>query len=75
MGRPRELSDEERRRLLAEGYEPVEMWVLDTKNSKVLEEIRQEARLIAEADRREGIDAALEAFAADILARERDYEW
>jgi hypothetical protein len=76
MARPaRRLSEEERRALRDQGYRPVEIWVPDLDNPKVVAEIREEARRIAEADRREGMDKVLEAYAAELIGREPDYEW
>jgi hypothetical protein len=69
------LSEEERQRLYAEGYRSVEIWVFDLNDPQLVAEIQAEARLIAEADRRTGMDKVLDAFAADLLAHEPDYEW
>ena len=71
----RQLTDEERQALRDQGYRPVEVWVLDLDNPKIVAELREEARRIAEADRRTGMDKVLEAYAADLLAHEPDYEW
>jgi hypothetical protein len=71
----RKMTPEERQALLDQGYRPVEIWVPDLKNPKVIAEIREEAHRIAEADRREGMDQVLEAYAADLIGREPDYEW
>jgi hypothetical protein len=54
MGLPRELTEEERAKLIADGYKPVEMWVLDLDNPEVLERIRKECEAIRESDRRNG---------------------
>jgi hypothetical protein len=76
MVRPaRRLSEDERRALREQGLRPVEVWVPDLNNPKVVAELREEARRIAEADRREGMDRVLEAYAADLIAGEPDYEW
>jgi hypothetical protein len=76
MTRPvRRLSEDERRALRDQGYRPIEIWVPDLDDPKVLAELREEARRIAEADRREGMDKILEAYAADLIAGEPDYEW
>jgi hypothetical protein len=69
------LTPKERQALVDQGYRPVEIWVPDLDNPKVIAEIREEARRIAEADRREKMDQVLEAYAADLIAREPDYEW
>jgi hypothetical protein len=71
----RKLTDEERRALREQGYRPVEIWVPDLDDPKTIAELREEARQIAESDRRTGMDKVLEAYAADLLAHEPDYEW
>ena len=75
MGVQRPLTNEQRQKLLAEGYKPVEVWVLDMENPRVREEIKAEVRLIAEADRTSGSAKELEAYADQLLAEEPDYEW
>lgn len=54
MGRPRELTEEERTELLAKGYRPVEMWVPDLAKSEVRERLGRELKAIREADIRTG---------------------
>ena len=61
MGRPKELSEEERQELLAKGYRPVEIWVPDLDNPKMLEELKRQAKAVAEADEKDGIFEWLEA--------------
>ena len=55
MGRPRDLTDEERAELIAKGFKPVEMWVPDWDNPKMVEQLRREAKAIAEADEKDDI--------------------
>ncbi|MFN3321049.1 MAG: antitoxin MazE-like protein [Allorhizobium sp.] len=50
MGRPRELSQEERADLLRRGYRPIEIWVPDLDNETIRAQLAEEARRIAEAD-------------------------
>ncbi|MDP3898527.1 MAG: DUF3018 family protein [Mesorhizobium sp.] len=54
MGRPRELTDEERAELLARGYRPVEMWVPDLSKAEVRDRLGLELKAIREADVRTG---------------------
>lgn len=54
MGRPRELTDEQRRDLIAKGYRPLEVWVIDRDNPVYREEAARQARSAAEADLRDG---------------------
>ncbi|KQS72400.1 hypothetical protein ASG39_01055 [Rhizobium sp. Leaf371] len=49
MGRPRELSPEERADLISRGYRPVEIWIPDTDDKMFQEQLQQEARQIAVA--------------------------
>jgi hypothetical protein len=55
MGRPRELSPEEREDLLRRGYKPVEIWVPDLENEVVRAQLAEEARRVAEADERDDV--------------------
>ena len=50
MGRPRELSPEERADLLRRGYRPVEVWVPDVDPENLRARLQEEARQIAMAD-------------------------
>lgn len=50
MGRPRELSPEERDDLLRRGYRPIEIGVPDLDNETMRAQLAEEARRIAEAD-------------------------
>lgn len=54
MGRPRELTEEERAELLAKGYRPVEMWVPDLSKAEVRLRLGSELKAIREADMRSG---------------------
>ena len=71
----RKLTEEERQALRDQGYRPVEMWVLNLDDPKIVAELREEARRIAASDRSSGMNEVLEAHAADLLADEPDYEW
>jgi hypothetical protein len=50
MGRPRELTEEERAELAAAGYRPVEVWVPDVASAAYLAEADRQARAAANAD-------------------------
>ncbi|MGE8104935.1 antitoxin MazE-like protein [Allorhizobium sp. NPDC080224] len=60
MGRPRELSPEERADLLRRGYRPVEIWVPDLENETIRAQLAEEARRVAEADERDDVTDWLE---------------
>jgi hypothetical protein len=66
MGRPRELTEEERQKLIADGYRPVEVWVLDMENPDVIERIRRECEMIRESDRRNGELEYLDEVVSDL---------
>ena len=46
MGRPKELTDEERAALLSEGLNPVEVWLPDIWSDEVWEQVYQDCKLI-----------------------------
>lgn len=54
MGRPKELTDEERAELIAKGYRPVEMWIPDLSKAEVRERLNRELQAVREADIRTG---------------------
>jgi hypothetical protein len=66
MGRPRELTDEERAELIAKGYRPVEVWVPDMTDPAVLAQADAEAKRIAKADQEEDIMDWIEAVQKDM---------
>jgi hypothetical protein len=66
MGRPKELSEEERAELLAKGYRPVEVWVPDIWSDDFWKQMDEDCRLIREADVRENMPEVLDAFARDL---------
>ena len=66
MGRPRELTAEERRQLISEGYKPVEIWVPDLSDPEMLARAEAEAKRIAKADQDEDIVDWIEAVQHDM---------
>jgi len=61
MGRPTDLSQEERSDLMRRGYRPIEIWVPDLDSETLRTQLQQEAQRIAEADAKEGIMDWIEA--------------
>ncbi len=55
MGRPRELSPEEREDLLRRGYRPVEIWVPNISSEAYKAEAARQTKAAVEADRQAGI--------------------
>ena len=66
MGRPKELTEEERAELLSRGLRPFEVWLPDVNSAEFWKQIEEDCRLIREADRRENMDAVLDAFAREV---------
>ncbi|HET7412879.1 MAG TPA: antitoxin MazE-like protein [Pararhizobium sp.] len=66
MGRPRELTEEERTDLLAKGYKPVEVWVPDWSSLEFKRELERMCEDIRESDRRLHMNEVLEAFIEDV---------
>lgn len=66
MGRPKELTEEERAKLIAEGYRPVEVWVPDWNSPMFLERLRRECEAINESDRRSGELQRLDELSSDL---------
>ncbi|CDN48937.1 MULTISPECIES: antitoxin MazE-like protein [Alphaproteobacteria] len=61
MGRPREISPEERAELIRQGYRPIEIWVPDLTHEAFRRQAEEEMRRIAEADAKEDIEDWIEA--------------
>lgn len=55
MGRPLEMTPEERATLIRQGYKPIEIWVPDIENETYRKEAARQAEAAVEADRRAGI--------------------
>ena len=66
MGRPREVTEEERAELINEGCRPVEVWVPDLTDASVLARATEEARRIPKADQEEDILDWIEAVQKDM---------
>ena len=66
MGRPKEMSEEEKRELASKGYRPVEVWVPDLSNPAIRALAEAEAKRIAAADQEEDIMDWIEAVQQDM---------
>jgi len=64
MGRPREISPEERAELIRQGYRPIEVWVPDTTSETYRKEAARQARAAVDADRQAGIVELVDESAA-----------
>ncbi|SIQ29926.1 Protein of unknown function [Rhizobium sp. RU33A] len=61
MGRPRELSQEERADLLRRGYRAIELWVPDLDNETMRAQLEEEARRIAEGEDQDDVTDWIQA--------------
>ncbi len=61
MGRPREISPEERADLIRRGYRPAEIWVPDLTSATFHRQVELEAQRIAEADAQDDVTGWIEA--------------
>ncbi|MFN3635333.1 MAG: antitoxin MazE-like protein [Rhizobium rhizophilum] len=61
MGRPRELSQEERADLQRRGYRPIELWVPDLDNETMRAQLEEEARRIAEGEDQDDVTDWIQA--------------
>ncbi len=61
MGRPREISPEERADLIRRGYRPAEIWVPDLTSATFRRQVELEAQRIAEAHAQDDVTGWIEA--------------
>lgn len=61
MGRPREISAEERADLIRQGYRPVEIWVPDMTSEIFRTQVQEEMRRIAVADTTDDVSEWIDA--------------
>jgi hypothetical protein len=66
MGRPKELTEEERQELLARGLRPFEVWLPDVNSAEFWEQLAREGEAVRESDRREQMEKVLDAFVEDL---------
>jgi hypothetical protein len=65
MGRPTELTEEERAKLIAEGFKPIEVWVRDVSSEAYKAEARRQAERAAAADVEDRVMEWIEAVSAE----------
>ncbi|TNM62811.1 antitoxin MazE-like protein [Aliirhizobium smilacinae] len=65
MGRPRELTQDERADLIRRGYRPVEIWVPDGASEAYRQDAARQAQASVEADRRAGLTELVDPGAAE----------
>ncbi|MEC5291054.1 antitoxin MazE-like protein [Aurantimonas sp. C2-6-R+9] len=66
MGRPKELTEEQRADLRARGFVPVEVWVPDWDSPEFKEQLKRDCDAINAADRRSGEINCLSEEVADL---------
>jgi hypothetical protein len=66
MGRPQELTEEQKQELLARGLRPFEVWLPDVWSDEFWKQMEEDCRLIRESDKRENMDKVLDAFAKEV---------
>ncbi|MDQ6433406.1 DUF3018 family protein [Mesorhizobium sp. LHD-90] len=67
MGRPRELTDEERAELIAKGYRPVEVWVPDIWSDEVWNQAFKDCDLIRASEERADVNLWVEGAARETM--------
>lgn len=67
MGKPRELTGDERAELFARGYRPIEVWIAPNEGSDFWEEVEAECREIGNADENAEIDLFTEQSIQDVF--------
>jgi hypothetical protein len=67
MGRPKELTEEDRARLRAEGYKPVEIWVPETASAALWEQVYRDCELIRNSEERADVNLWVEEAARESM--------
>ncbi len=65
MGRPRELTQEERQKLIEDGYRPIEAWVRDPSDESYRAEADRQAKSAAHADVEDRVMEWIEAVSTE----------
>jgi hypothetical protein len=67
MGRPGELTDVARQKLLAEGYRPVEVWVPDIWSDDVWQQVYRDCDLISSSEEEADVNLWVEEGAREAM--------
>jgi hypothetical protein len=67
MGRPKELTGEERAALLAQGLKPVEVWLPDIWSDEVWEQVYKDCELIRSSEERADVNLWVEEAARETM--------
>ncbi|WP_157016013.1 antitoxin MazE-like protein [Mesorhizobium xinjiangense] len=67
MGRPRELSEEEREALRKEGFRPVEVWLPDIWSDEVWEQVYKDCELIRGSEEEADVNLWIEEAARETM--------
>ncbi len=71
MGHMKRLTKEEREKLISDGFRPVEIWVPNLDDPKVLKHWQEGTRRASEADRKDGTNEFLEGVLCDLIAEDK----
>lgn len=67
MGRPRELTEEERARLAGEGMTPIEVWMPDIWSEEVWEQVYADCKAISQSEELADVNLWVETGARETL--------
>lgn len=67
MGRPKELTEEERAKLTAEGLRPIEVWMPDIWSDEVWEQVYRDCELISSSEEKADVNLWVEEAARESL--------
>lgn len=67
MGRPKELTEEERQKLRMEGLRPVEVWLPDIWSDEVWAQALEDCELIRNSEKRADVDLWVEEAARESM--------
>ena len=67
MGRPRELTEAERQKLMDEGYKAVEVWVPDIWSDEVWQQVYRDCELIRASEEEADVDLWVEEAARETM--------
>jgi hypothetical protein len=67
MGRPRELTEAERQKLISEGYRAIEVWVPDIWSDEVWQQVYRDCELIRASEEEADVDLWVEGAARETM--------
>jgi hypothetical protein len=67
MGRPKELSEEERQKLRSEGLQPIEVWMPDIWSDEIWDQAYKDCELIRSSEERADVNLWVEEAARETM--------